>query len=791
MDEPEVRRRSLLAAGAIGAVSWTAFGARASGEPARGPAYRDLPFDHSWLFGPASEHSDEPDFDDSDFTPVVLPHTVTALPWHAWDPASWERIWCYRRHFDLPAAARGDRAFLHIDAALTGATPTLNGHRLDEHLGGYLPFEREVTGLLTGTGNVLAVRLDSRFTLDVPPNRPAPYPTTSVDFWQPGGLYRSVRLRVLPQVFVADVFAKPVEVLTANRRVEVACTIDAAAVPDGDAEVVVELRDGTRTVRATTVPVTLAPGRTTVTATLTGLTDLALWSVDRPRLYEVVTTLRVDRRPVHEHRTRIGLRDARFTRTGFFLNGRRLQLFGLNRHQFYPYAGAAMPPRVQRTDAEILRHELNCTVVRCSHYPQSEDFLDACDELGLLVWEEAPGWGYLGDPAWKDLAYRDVGDMIRRDRNHPSIVVWGARLNETADDVPFYTRTRDLAHRLDDSRPTAGAMAGRHDTPNYVQDVFAQNDYSAGTGDDGRQRPELMPPRRDLPYLVTEAVGTLSGPAKYYRRTDPQQVQQGQATAHARVHDIGYSDTGYCGVLPWSGYDYPSGTGNQYQGVKYTGVVDLFRIPKPGAAFYQAQTDPRRRPVIAPAFYWDFGITSPVTDLGARAMICANLDRLELYVDGTHHATVRPDTDGYPHLPYPPSFADLGSVDGAALPELRIDGYLDGRRVLTRRFASDPSGDRLSVTVDDTDLVADGADATRVVLRAVDRYGNPRPYVGGEVAVRTTGPIELIGANPFPFAEVGAAGAVWLRTRRGAGGRVGLTATHPTLGTATVRVTVR
>ena len=493
---------------------------------------------------------------------------------------------------------------------------------------------------------MLAVRLDSTFNLNVPPDRPAPAVATSVDFWQPGGIYRDVWLRVVPAVFLADVFAKPVNVLDpAARQVVVQVTVDASAAtvaPAEVAEVAVELRDSDLVLAAGRAPVAITgPGRATVTVTLSGLDEITLWDTDRPKLYHVVARLFTDGRPRHEHRVRIGFREARFALDGFYLNGRRVKLLGVNRHQFFPFAGGAMPARVQARDAEIIRRELNCTMVRCSHYPQSEAFFDACDELGLLAWEEAPGWGYLGDASWLALASRDIGQMIVRDRNHPSIVIWGARLNETPNNVPFYTSTNELAHALDDSRPTAGAMAGMRLTTDYEQDVFAENDYSSVTGPGGAKQPSLEPPVDGVgrPYLVTEAVGTLSGPARFYRRTDPQAVQQGQATAHARVHAIAASDDRYCGVLAWSGFDYPSGSGgNIYPGVKYTGVVDLFRLAKPGAAIYQAQVDPRVKPVIAPAFYWDFGTVSPVTSLPG-AMICANTDRLEVYVGGAHSCT--------------------------------------------------------------------------------------------------------------------------------------------------------
>jgi beta-galactosidase len=752
-----------------------------------------IPFGDGWRFGPAADGSDLPGFDDSGFAPVTLPHTVALLSWQNWQPAAWERVWAYRKHFDAPFLAEvpGRRVFLDVGAAMTRSTVTLNGTGVGDHLGGYLPFSFEITGVVEPTGNVLAVRLDSGFNLDVPPDRPAPEVSTSVDFWQPGGIYRDVRLRVVPEVFLADVFAKPDNVLdAATRRVVVQATVDAAAACE--AEVLVELRDGDRVLADGRAPVTVGgPGQATATVTLSGLGETVLWDTDRPKLYDVVTTLLAGGPARHEYRVRIGFREATFTLDGFYLNGRRVKLLGVNRHQFFPFAGGAMPARVQARDAEIIRRELNCTMVRCSHYPQSEAFFDACDELGLLVFEEAPGWGYLGDQAWLALAHRDVGEMIVRDRNHPSIVLWGARLNETPNNVPFYTSTNELAHSLDDSRPTAGAMAGMRLTTDYEQDVFAENDYSSVTVA-GVKQPSLEPPLDGVgrPYLVTEAVGTLSGPARYYRRTDPQAVQQGQATAHARVHAIAASDDRYCGLLAWSGFDYPSGSGNQYRGVKYTGVVDLFRLPKPGAAIYRAQADPRVTPVIEPAFYWDFGPSSPVTSLPS-AMICANLERLEVYVGGSHFASLTPDSGEFGSLEYPPSFVDFRGVDGSSRPDLRIDGYLGSDLVASRLLSSDPSFDRLDLTFDDDEIVGDGADATRLVFRAVDRYGAPRPYVTGQLALSLEGPGVVVGDNPFDFAAAGGAGAVWIRSLPGASGTVSVSASHPSLGRGVTRVRLR
>jgi len=740
-----------------------------------------VPLNRGWLFG--GEYTDgaaDPGFDDGGFAEVTLPHTVTALSWRDWEPASWQKVWIYRRHLDdVPLPTRGARVFADFDGVMTSATAWLNGHELGGHRGGYLPWSVELTGRLAERGNVLAVAVDGRWQA-VPPDGAADG-AVAVDYLQPAGIYRDVRLRVVPETYLADVFAKPVDVLGDGRRVEVTCTLDAAAAPAGPLHLDVELRDGERRLAgASTTVRPSGPGPSTAGVTLTALGPITLWSPSSPRLYTVVATLTsADGR--HTVRTRVGFREARFELDGFYLNGEKLKLFGVNRHQLYPYAGMAMPARVQRRDAEICRNELNANMVRCSHYPQSPDFLDACDELGLMVWEEPPGWQYVGDAAWQELALADVRAMVTRDRNRPSVIIWGTRLNETKNFPDLYRRTRAAADELDGSRPTSGAMA-MHSTTDWAQDVFAYDDYHVDSSGDAT----LLAPLPDVPYLVTEAVGALDGP-HYYRWTDSQDVLATQARMHARVHDIARSSDRYAGLLGWAGFDYASLHGYTAAHMKWPGVVDTFRVPKPGAAFYRSQVDPRVRPVIEPVFFWDFGEHSPPGGPGADAMIATNCDRLEIFVGGRHAATAEPSRDRYPHLAYPPAFADL-TVDGTAHPDLRIDGYVNGHRVATRHLSSDPSRDRLEAAADDPVITADGSDATRIWFRAVDAHGNQRPYVTGAITLTVTGPGDLLGDNPFDFAAYGGVGAVWIRSRPRRPGGIRVTITHPTLGRRTVGV---
>ena len=190
---------------------------------------------------------------------------------------------------------------------------------------------------------------------------------------------------------------------------------------------------------------------------ITGLSAVGLWSPDSPKLYQVNATIVADG-VSHSVAVTTGFRQATFQTDGFYLNGQRFEIFGLNRHQLFPYTGMAASERLQRRDAELLRNELNCNMVRCSHYPQSPYFLDACDELGLMVWEEPPGWQYLGDAAFQAIVVQNVHDMVIRDRNRPSVIVWATRLNETANER--------LVVRPD---PSAGLHPGR-DAPDDRRD---------------------------------------------------------------------------------------------------------------------------------------------------------------------------------------------------------------------------------------------------------------------------------------------------------------------------------
>lgn len=746
---------------------------------------RIISLNQNWLFG-GKFNPTMLNANDSAFSPVTLPHCVVNLPWREWNAADWQDLWFYRKHFTLPANMAGMRVFLHFDGVMVGATPIINGHSLPPHLGGYLPFSYEVTDWIS-TENTLNVIVDARWS-NVPPQG-APVGVKRIDYLEPGGIHRSVKLAAVPKTFISDVFAKPVRVLDPGRFIEVACTVDTAALPQGPVQLKAEMKTAQHIVASASKSLLLKePGKTTTTLVLSDLKEATLWDIDNPFLYDITVTLLVNGQAPHEYQTRIGLREARFTNDGFCLNGRRLQLFGLNRHEIFPYAGFALPDRVMRHDAEMLKEEFNCNIVRCSHYPQTEAFLDACDELGLLVWEEIPGWNYIGNEAWKELMVRDVTDMITRDRNHPSIIVWGTRVNESPNEVELYRRTRALARHLDDSRPSSGSMTS-HSTKDWAEDVFAFDDYHAEP--DGSVG--IFDPLEGVPYMLAEAVGQFNyaerkGFNSTYRRDAAPAIQQLQALYHAQAHNRAAGNPRNCGVIGWCAFEYASLV-NSYKGIKNPGVADVFRIPKIGASFYQSQVDPGLKPVIHPNFYWDFGPQSP-TGPGKHAAIFSNCERLEIFVGRHHVDTLRPDHINYPNLKYPPFVTDL-EIDDSGHPELRIEGFIGAKLLLSRSFSADPEQDQLLLAADDKELLADGADATRVMFFVADKYGAHRPFAGGKVDFTIEGPGEMIGTNSFNLEENGGAGAVWVKTQPGQSGRITLKASHARFGASTVEIMVR
>lgn len=731
---------------------------------------RVFPLNRNWLYGGKTvPNAYAANFDDRKFERVTIPHTNKMLPWHGFDDKEYQFVSIYRRHFKLPENLRGNRVFVDFAGVMTAAKVYLNGENIGEYLGGYTPFSFELTDKIDWKNkNVLAVEVDSTERADIPPFGGL------IDYLTFGGIYREVSLRVVPKAFIENIFVKPVNVLQPDRSVRVEVFYDGNIPLLAGKTIEIELRDGEKIV-AQTKNFAQFPDdglRRNAAFHLTNLGAIELWDVNNPKLYTVRVKLLDGEKLTDEMQTRIGFREAKFTPKGFYLNGKHLKLRGLNRHQTYPYVGQAMPERVQKRDAWILKKELKCNIVRTSHYPQSKHFLDVCDELGLLVFEEIPGWQHVGDEAWKELSVKYVEAMIRRDWNHPSIILWGVRVNESGDYHDFYAKTNALAHSLDDSRQTGGVRY-KYDSER-LEDVFTMNDFYF----------PLKEPNHPL-YLNTEFSGHMF-PTK---RTDNVERQTEHAIRHARIHNQIASSEKYAGGLGWCAFDYNThssfGSGDH---ICYHGVSDIFRIPKLAAGFYKSQCDPSEEIVLEPIFHWSEGDRAETGGL-RNAMIASNCEKLKIYINDKLETEVAPNSKDFGNLKYPPFFADIKFPYDLQKNDLKIEGYIGGKLIVTKMMSGKAFDQQFLFEADDNELNGDGIDATRVVLKVTDEFGNLRPFASGAVLISIEGAGEIIGENPF--ALVGGTGAVWIKTKETRkAGVIRVSAKHPILSAKSIEIKV-
>ncbi|HTB10023.1 MAG TPA: glycoside hydrolase family 2 TIM barrel-domain containing protein [Bryobacteraceae bacterium] len=758
MSTNAIDRRAFLVGAAAGIAH---AGAQSGRSPSASPPRRTYELCRNWRFLPrVGDEALEPRFDDSKSEIITLPHTNVRLPWHSFDDRAYQFISVYRRHFRAPSAWRGKRVFADFDGAMTASTVAINGTAFPEYKGGYTPFSVELTDhLRLDADNLLAVKLDSTERADIPPFG------GKIDYLTFGGIYRDVRLRVVPKTYIVNVFARPVRVQEPEQGLEIRCWLD-GPVPPG-AKLAVALKDGTRVLATKDTPVENSVVDFHELA-IDRVGDIQLWDLEHPKLYQVHVILSTPDGSRDEYSTTVGFRNAKFTPAGFMLNGRHIKLRGLDRHQTFPFVGGAMPARVQRRDADILRRELKCNIVRTSHYPQSPAFLDRCDEIGLLVLEEIPGWQHIGENPWQDVAVRNVGEMVRRDWNHPSIILWGVRINESRDNHAFYSRTNQVAHSLDDTRQTGGIRYLYESE--LLEDVFTMNDFGF----------PLRPPNHPL-YLNTEFNGHMFST----KRFDQVERVAEHVLRHARVHDQLASDDRYAGGIAWCAFDYNThanfGSGDR---ICYHGISDIFRIPKAAAGFYKSQCDPDEEIVIEPGFSWSSGDRSTAGGVGT-VPICSNCEHLKIYMNGRLQKEADPDRATYSHLKYPPFLVAIR--DEPQWGDLKIEGYIGGKLVKTVTMSGTGIDAALSVEPDDRELIGDGRDATRVVLRLTDEYGNIRPMSTGAVQLTITGPGEIIGQNPFVLS--GGAGAIWIKARE-ASGTIRLDAELPGLKPQRVEITV-
>ena len=739
--------------------------------------------------------------------PVRIPHTCKEVGYNHWDASEYQMLCGYRRSFVPDDNWKGKRIFIKFHGVAHEATVYLNGNQVGVHSCGYTAFSFEITGRINwGSVNIIAVKVDTRESLNIPPFG------FVIDYMTYGGIYREVSLEILEKTYIEDVFVR------ADHKGHFECDIRT----DGEKETLnVRLSVNGPMGEIHTGSFTTLEGVGKYTGECGNITP---WTPDNPRLYEAVVTLMSEDEILDERKIKFGFRTAEFKSNGFYLNGSLVRLIGLNRHQCYPYAGYAMPRSMQVLDADILKNELGVNIVRTSHYPQSQHFIDRCDEIGLLVFTEIPGWQHIGDEDWQEQAITNTREMIMQYRNHPSIIVWGVRINESQDNDVFYKRTNRAAHDLDPTRATTGVRF--LEKSSLLEDVYAFNDFSH-TGNNPGLKGKKVTSDKKKGFIVSECNGHMY-PTKSF---DDEEHRLSHALRHAAVIESMSASKDIAGVLGWCMFDYNThrdfGSGD---GICYHGVMDMFRNPKLAAAVYASQSD--NEPVCEVSSSMDIG-EHPAGQVG-DVVVFTNASSVKLYKDGDFVKEFYPDRKKYGHMPHPPVIIDdyigelletkenyppklaakvksclraIAKYGQSNLPPkyiLRLAGlmlfhhftYADGMRLYGTyvanwggqapkyRFEAIEDG-RVIKTVermpgtkihlvalaDHTDLrEADTYDVAAIRIRVEDEFGNTVPYFMEPIGLKADGCIDIIG--PSVISLKGGMGGTYIRSRQTGVGRL-------------------
>lgn len=745
----------------------------------------DIAFNNDWLF---TENFDA-GFDEA--VSVRLPHTAKEIPYNYINCRDYQMVCGYRKIFTAPGDWQGKKLILRFDGAAHEATVFCNGERVGYHACGYTAFCVDITDLVRlGGENVIDVRLDTRESLNIPPFG------FVIDYLCYGGLYREVTLEVKEPEYIKEVLIENTGLREIRVRIASEC-----------GSLVTDIVDNSGAV------ISSAVGK----AFELNVPEAELWSVDSPALYTARVRAMRGGECVDEKRLRFGFRTVKFKSDGFYLNGERLKIRGLNRHQSYAYVGYAMPRSVQELDAEILKNELGVNAVRTSHYPQSQHFISRCDELGLLVFTEIPGWQHIGDEDWKRQAVKNTDEMVRQYMHHPSIMLWGVRINESQDCDELYRHTNAVAHTLDSGRQTSGVRY--IEKSRLLEDVYAYNDFSHCGDNAGLKPKKSVTAKKHNGYLVSECNGHMF-PTKAF---DDERHRLDHALRHAKVLDAMYADDDISGIFPWCMFDYNThqdfGSGD---GICYHGVMDMFRNPKLASAVYASQSEDKPCCVVSSSM--DIG-EHPAGDIG-RVYVFTNADCVRLYKDGVFVREFAPSREEYPALPHPPVIIDdfigellitqegfdektaaavkecllavakfgpsslppkilakfarlmllkgfkfsdgvelygkyIGNWGGEAT-KWRFDAVKGGKLICS---VTRSPGQRvhLEVSTSKTKLCeCDTYDAAAVRIRAVDEHGNLAPYWQEPVILKCSGPIMLIG--PEIISLKGGSGGCYVKT---------------------------
>ena len=717
-----------------------------------------------WLFAKENSKKEE----------VNIPHNAVEVPYNYFSEKIYQDVFTYEKDFDVDNFDNDRLYILDFEGFMFKAEISLNGNKLGTFVSGYLPVKIDVTNVIKEKGNHLEVLLDSKEDGNYPPFGFA------LDYLTFSGIYREVYLESHLKTYLSNIYAH------GDKDGKLDILFDVNGTEEYKVEHVIFDKNSQEIVR--------------FFENSYKFESVELWDLDNPVLYELHTYLTVNGQ-TEEYITKFAFRDAKFTNKGFFLNGKKVKLVGLNRHQGYPYMGYAASRSLQEDDALLLKNKLGVNVVRTSHYPQSEHFLNKCDQIGLLVINEIPGWQHIGkSETWRNACIENARRMALKERNHPCLIAHGVRIDESVDDHELYSKTNEIAHILDPYRQTIGVR--NFTSSELLEDIYGYNDFVCDSLKIGLIEPKKVK-TNNKPYLVTEYMGHMD-PVK---ASSDEQKRIEVALRHAKVMDDNYKHENACGAIGWCFVDYQShtdfGSGDH---ICPHGVLDLYRNPKYTAAIYASQQD--KNPVlevlsnmkpgdVPEAIFNDIYIATNceyveiykndefVTKLQPNHVKFKYLNHPPILLDDIVGETFKEDKfpkrlhlkiarmfsyaamHGFNHLPlknklflgwcmfrYKVSYTDLVSywnkyvgAWGGKAKTYKFVGYKDGNKV--KEVEIGPSNEfDLEVTPNKITLEnKDTYDTLKISLRHIDSHKSLLRYSQRIIEVETIGPIKLVGPS--------------------------------------------
>lgn len=665
---------------------------------------------------------------------INLPHTPFVEPLVVLH--QWQGICYYRKILNVSKKEIDKQLWLEFEGAMHLADVWVNGQHLIQHSGGYTPFVVDVTGMLhADRGNEILVRLDNRNNPLIPPGKPL----ETLDFCYYGGLYRDVNLIVKHPVHITHP-------IMANEVAGGGIFVTYPYVSKQEAEIKVKTqvsnKVGTQrhlTIRHTLYewskkkgrgkkvalvesPLVLAAGTTQHHTQQFTVNNPKLWYPDSPALYVLRTEVMDGRKVTDCEDTRIGIRRIEMTREkGFVINDKPLKLEGSNRHQEYPYVGNAISDQAQYRDMYQIRDN-GFNTVRLGHYPQDPSVLEACDELGLLVIEPIPGWQFFNKAqGFVDHTYKDIRDLIRRDRNHPSIIMWETTLNESWPPKSWKDQAVRIAHEEfpGDQCYTSG------DTYGYDGFDVCYNDWR-----EGYNRPNTT----SKPGFIREYYDYEFG--GHYSTT---RVTRGDGdyALMQNAWNAQWSHNRYRAYYPWtiggavwSMYDYNRGCCDN---ICYSGLADLFRLPKFGLLYFRTQMKEGTFTPAGPMTYEVFINSHWLEGSSDTLQVYGNVDEVKLQLNGrviarqypddkpsTSEYVSRPDGGNAENIDFPPfTFFNVNWERG----ELKAIGYKDGKAVAEHVVRTPGAVEAMDITYFESGVSASCRDLLIVYVNLKDLQG--------------------------------------------------------------------